>query len=75
MDDVTVRRVDFGYFVRPPEETGTGSYLLVGIAQPQASGHRRPQTCPLGGGIGRDIFAWPACYVPAPCPIAGSQRD
>jgi glyoxylase-like metal-dependent hydrolase (beta-lactamase superfamily II) len=24
MDDVTVRRVDFGYFVRPPEETGTG---------------------------------------------------
>jgi N-acyl homoserine lactone hydrolase len=24
MDDVTVRRVDFGYFVRPLEETGTG---------------------------------------------------
>jgi len=24
MGDVTVRRVDFGYFVRPPEETGTG---------------------------------------------------
>jgi hypothetical protein len=24
MDDVTVRRVDFGCFVRPPEETGTG---------------------------------------------------
>jgi len=23
MDDVTVRRVDFGYFVRPPEEAGT----------------------------------------------------
>jgi N-acyl homoserine lactone hydrolase len=25
MDDLTVHRVDFGYFVRPPEETGTGS--------------------------------------------------
>jgi N-acyl homoserine lactone hydrolase len=25
MADVTVRRVDFGYFVRPAEETGTGS--------------------------------------------------
>ncbi|MEV6298571.1 N-acyl homoserine lactonase family protein [Actinoplanes sp. NPDC051861] len=25
MSDVTVRRVDFGYFVRPAEETGTGS--------------------------------------------------
>jgi N-acyl homoserine lactone hydrolase len=24
MADVAVRRVDFGYFVRPPEETGTG---------------------------------------------------
>ncbi|MGZ4587371.1 MAG: MBL fold metallo-hydrolase [Mycobacteriaceae bacterium] len=24
MDDVTVRRVDFDYFVRPPEEIGTG---------------------------------------------------
>jgi glyoxylase-like metal-dependent hydrolase (beta-lactamase superfamily II) len=24
MPDVTVRRVDFGYFVRPPAETGTG---------------------------------------------------
>jgi N-acyl homoserine lactone hydrolase len=24
MTDVAVRRVDFGYFVRPPEETGTG---------------------------------------------------
>ena len=24
MADVTVRRVDFGYFVRPAEETGTG---------------------------------------------------
>ena len=24
MDGVTVRRVDFGYFVRPPDETGTG---------------------------------------------------
>ena len=23
--DITVRRVDFGYFVRPPQETGTGS--------------------------------------------------
>ena len=25
MTDVTVRRVDFGYFVRPAEETGTGA--------------------------------------------------
>jgi N-acyl homoserine lactone hydrolase len=25
MSDVTVRRVDFGYFVRPAEETGTGA--------------------------------------------------
>jgi N-acyl homoserine lactone hydrolase len=25
MAEPTVRRVDFGYFVRPPEETGTGS--------------------------------------------------
>jgi len=25
LTDATVRRVDFGYFVRPPEETGTGS--------------------------------------------------
>ena len=25
MDDLAVRRVDFGYFVRPAEETGTGS--------------------------------------------------
>ena len=25
MTGVTVRRVDFGYFVRPPEETGTGA--------------------------------------------------
>ena len=25
MADITVRRVDFGYFVRPPAETGTGS--------------------------------------------------
>jgi N-acyl homoserine lactone hydrolase len=25
MTDVTVRRIDFGYFVRPAEETGTGS--------------------------------------------------
>jgi len=24
MADVTVRRVDFGYFIRPAEETGTG---------------------------------------------------
>ena len=24
MADITVRRVDFGYFVRPPAETGTG---------------------------------------------------
>ena len=24
MADITVRRVDFGYFVRPPQETGTG---------------------------------------------------
>ena len=24
MEDVAVRRVDFGYFVRPAEETGTG---------------------------------------------------
>jgi N-acyl homoserine lactone hydrolase len=24
MPDVAVRRVDFGYFVRPPAETGTG---------------------------------------------------
>jgi N-acyl homoserine lactone hydrolase len=25
MDDITIRRIDFGYFVRPPAETGTGS--------------------------------------------------
>jgi N-acyl homoserine lactone hydrolase len=25
MADIKIRRVDFGYFVRPPEETGTGS--------------------------------------------------
>ena len=25
MHDVTIRRVDHGYFVRPPEETGTGA--------------------------------------------------
>ena len=25
MDDISVRRVDFGYFVRPSEETGTGA--------------------------------------------------
>jgi len=25
MGDITVRRVNFGYFVRPPQETGTGS--------------------------------------------------
>ncbi|MDQ2816539.1 MAG: MBL fold metallo-hydrolase [Actinomycetota bacterium] len=25
MSDITVRRIDFGYFVRPPQETGTGS--------------------------------------------------
>src|SRR2546423_14920868 len=25
MADLAVRRVDFGYFVRPPEETGTGA--------------------------------------------------
>ncbi|MFC7534303.1 N-acyl homoserine lactonase family protein [Actinoplanes sp. GCM10030250] len=25
MSDVTVRRIDFGYFVRPAEETGTGA--------------------------------------------------
>jgi N-acyl homoserine lactone hydrolase len=28
MGDVTVRRVDFGYFVRPPEETGTGDHRV-----------------------------------------------
>jgi N-acyl homoserine lactone hydrolase len=25
MDDIDVRRIDFGYFVRPPAETGTGA--------------------------------------------------
>jgi N-acyl homoserine lactone hydrolase len=28
MADVVVRRVDFGYFVRPPEETGTGQHRV-----------------------------------------------
>jgi len=51
MDDVTVRRVDFGYFVRPPEETGTGEprvepclgYLVVHpeVSLPQNRGDMR----------------------------------
>ena len=28
MGDISVRRVDFGYFVRPPEETGTGAHRV-----------------------------------------------
>ncbi len=28
MSDISVRRVDFGYFVRPPEETSTGAHRV-----------------------------------------------
>jgi hypothetical protein len=41
MADITVRRVDFGYFVRPAAETGTG-----GPAELRAARQTRDYTLP-----------------------------
>src|SRR6266581_3867253 len=40
MADVMVQRVDFGYFVRPAEDTGTGSH-------PEVDAHYRPRRVEL----------------------------
>ena len=43
MADVTVRRVDFGYFIRPAEETGMG-VPRVEPCLAYAVGHRHRAT-------------------------------
>jgi hypothetical protein len=61
--DINVRRVDFGYFIRPPEETGTG--------QP------RVEPCDTATAFTADMLAVRARAdgVPEPLPVAPEWMD